>query len=109
VAIPQRVPEAFLRTASPLPPGSAPLQRSAATVARVSRICARPGCRRHASATLSYAYADRVVWVTDLTPDGHPMTHDLCDEHAATIRVPRGWELRDERDTALVLPFAATA
>jgi hypothetical protein len=46
---------------------------------------------------MSYAYGDRVVWVTDLEPDAHPMTHDLCDEHASTIAPPRGWELRDER------------
>ncbi len=37
------------------------------------------------------------------------MTHDLCEEHAGAVRVPRGWELRDERSTALVLPFAASA
>jgi hypothetical protein len=75
----------------------------------VTRICARPGCRRHASATLSYRYADRVVWITELTSEAHPMTHDMCDDHAATVRVPRGWELRDERPTAAMLPFAATA
>ncbi len=75
----------------------------------MSRICARPGCRREAAATLSYAYGDRVVWVTDLTAESHPMTHDMCDEHASTVRVPRGWELRDERHAAAVLPFAASA
>jgi hypothetical protein len=50
-------------------------------------------------ATLSYAYADGVVWLEDLTPESHPMVHDICRMHADTIRVPRGWELRDERAT----------
>lgn len=27
------------------------------------------------------------------------MVHDLCEEHAANVRVPRGWELRDQRLT----------
>jgi hypothetical protein len=28
------------------------------------------------------------------------MVHDLCDVHADTVRVPRGWELRDQRSLA---------
>lgn len=31
--------------------------------------------------------------------EAHPMVHDLCEEHAANVRVPRGWELRDQRLT----------
>lgn len=49
---------------------------------------------------MSYAYADRVVWVEELAAEAHPMVHDLCSSHAANVRVPRGWELRDLRDTA---------
>lgn len=70
---------------------------SGGTVALVSRSCARPGCGRTARATLTYAYADSIVWLQDLAPEGHPMIHDLCEAHADTVRVPRGWELRDER------------
>ena len=70
---------------------------SGGTVGAVSRSCARPGCGRTASATLSYAYADSIVWLEDLAPEGHPMIHDLCESHANAVRVPRGWELRDER------------
>ena len=70
---------------------------SGGTVGGVSRSCARPGCGRTASATLSYAYADSIVWLEDLAPEGHPMIHDLCEAHANAVRVPRGWELRDER------------
>lgn len=46
---------------------------------------------------MSYAYGDRVVWVTDLEPTAHPMTHDLCAEHATNISAPLGWEVRDQR------------
>ncbi len=66
----------------------------------MSRSCARPGCGRPAVATLSYAYAEGVVWLEDLAAEGHPMVHDLCALHADTVRVPRGWELRDERHGA---------
>lgn len=62
----------------------------------MSRICARPGCDRPAVATLSYSYADGVVWVSDLAPEAHPMVHDLCGDHAE-LSVPRGWERRDRR------------
>lgn len=48
-------------------------------------------------ATLSYAYADGVVWLEDLAAEAHPMVHDLCPLHADAVRVPRGWELRDDR------------
>ena len=68
----------------------------------VSRSCARPGCGRPAVATLSYAYADGVVWLEDLATEDHPMVHDLCEPHADGVRVPVGWELRDERRRATV-------
>jgi hypothetical protein len=63
----------------------------------VSRSCARPGCGNVAVATLSYAYADGLVVLDDLAPEAHPMVHDLCAQHSAGLRVPLGWELRDER------------
>lgn len=50
-----------------------------------------------AIATLSYAYSESVVWLDDLADEGHPMVHDLCSIHAAVVRVPRGWDLRDRR------------
>ena len=28
------------------------------------------------------------------------MVHDLCAQHAASVRVPQGWELRDEFEAA---------
>lgn len=51
---------------------------------------------------MSYAYADRVVWVDDLAADAHPMVHDLCATHASTVGVPRGWELSDLRNSVAV-------
>ena len=70
----------------------------------VSRSCARPGCGRPAVATLSYAYADGVVWLEDLAAEDHPMVHDMCHLHADAVSVPRGWELRDERASAAGQP-----
>lgn len=54
-------------------------------------------------ATLSYAYRDATVWVDDLAAEAHPMTHDLCEDHAANLRVPRGWDRRDRRQRPLVV------
>ena len=64
----------------------------------MNRICARPGCHRQAIATLSYSYAESVVWVENLAEEAHPMVHDLCADHADHLRVPRGWECRDRRE-----------
>jgi hypothetical protein len=63
----------------------------------MSRSCARPGCNQHATATLTYDYANRSAWLDRLTTEGHPMTHDLCDRHAGSLSVPRGWRLDDRR------------
>lgn len=60
------------------------------------RRCDRPDCSRPASASLSYRYADRAVWVGALTPDDHSQ-HHLCESHADRLRVPVGWELIDLR------------
>ncbi len=80
--------------------GGSPIGRSGdGTVPRVSRSCARPGCGRPAAATLSYAYAEGVVWLEDLVPEDHPMVHDLCPTHADGVRVPLGWDLCDERSS----------
>jgi len=73
----------------------------------VSRSCARPGCGNAAVATLSYAYADSVVWLEDLASEAHPMIHDLCGLHASAVRVPRGWDLRDGRAAAVAATAAA--
>lgn len=61
------------------------------------RGCARPGCSQGADATLHYRYAARTVFLERLSDDAHPMTHDMCEMHADTIRVPQGWKLIDRR------------
>lgn len=67
------------------------------TVRTMRRGCARPACGESATTTLSYGYGSATVWLEVLTPEGHPMTHDLCDRHAARTVPPRGWELVDLR------------
>lgn len=67
----------------------------------MSRSCARPTCGDPATATLAYDYRGATVWVDDLAPDDHPMTHDLCTRHADRLSVPHGWRLEDRRHRLL--------
>jgi len=64
------------------------------------RRCARPGCAEVATVTLSYDYGAARVWLEALATEGHPMTHDLCDRHAARTVPPRSWQLVDRRTSA---------
>jgi len=68
-----------------------------ASVFAMKRHCARPTCSVAAAATMSYDYESQVVWIEDLHHEDHPMTHDLCAQHADRSTPPSGWELRDER------------
>lgn len=78
--------------------GASPLtSASVATLPAMRRGCARPACAEPATATLSYSHESATVWLEPLTPEGHPMTHDLCDRHASRTVPPRGWELVDLR------------
>jgi hypothetical protein len=63
----------------------------------VVRHCARPTCSASATATLSYDYSARTMWLEDLHDDDHPATHDLCGRHADRLTPPNGWELLDRR------------
>jgi hypothetical protein len=69
--------------------------------------CARPDCALPAAASLSYDYRARMVWLDDgLAPD--PSHHDLCEGHAARLRVPSRWQLVDRRAAvAPVVPASA--
>ncbi|HET8929663.1 MAG TPA: DUF3499 family protein [Acidimicrobiales bacterium] len=69
----------------------------------MQRHCARPGCATTATATLTYDYSGGTVWIDRLTPEAHPMTHDLCTRHADALGVPRGWLLQDRRPAAAPL------
>jgi hypothetical protein len=68
----------------------------------MSRQCARPGCSTTASATLFYDYAQRTSSLEPLADEPHPMAYDLCDAHADTLTVPRGWRLDDRRPAAVL-------
>lgn len=57
------------------------------------RQCSRTACTRAAAATLTYSYADSTVVLGPLAP-AHG-GHDLCADHAASLSVPRGWEVID--------------
>ncbi|MFN2615474.1 MAG: DUF3499 family protein [Actinomycetota bacterium] len=61
------------------------------------RRCSRNGCRWPASASLTYAYAESVVWIEDLTLQPHPAAYDLCAAHAERLAVPIGWRKQDLR------------
>jgi hypothetical protein len=73
----------------------------------MTRQCARPGCAQSAVATLTYDYRNQAAWLDRLAPEPHPMTHDLCEAHAARLSVPQGW-LLDDRRTVAHLPSAGT-
>jgi len=73
----------------------------------VLRRCARPDCALAAAASLSYDYRARTVWL-DAGPAPDPSHHDLCEGHAARLRVPSGWQLVDRRAAvAPVVPASA--
>lgn len=61
------------------------------------RSCSKTACPREASASCAFNYAARTVWLSQLRRDPDPNVYDLCDEHAASLRVPKGWSLTDER------------
>lgn len=59
--------------------------------------CVRPGCGAPASATLTYDYGARIVWLDDLGGDRHPWAWGMCPAHADGLRVPEGWIREDRR------------
>ncbi len=60
------------------------------------RLCGRPACPAPASATLSFSYATRTLWLDDLG-EPQPQVIDLCRDHADRLRPPVGWEGLDRR------------
>jgi hypothetical protein len=60
------------------------------------RLCARPGCGGAATATLSFQYGTREVWLDDLGAR-EPSTIDLCARHADRLAAPKGWTGHDRR------------
>ena len=60
----------------------------------VSR-CAR--CGNPAATFMSYDYAERAVWLEDLTRATAEAGHPLCVDHADRLTPPMGWTLTDRR------------
>jgi hypothetical protein len=69
--------------------------------------CARPACPGQPAAWLAYDYEARCAWLDDAgaTPAGGAHRWPLCERHADTLRVPRGWFCIDRR----VVPPGAAA
>ena len=83
-------------------PGSDPQYRRP-----VHRHCSRPTCAEPATATLTYQYADRSVWLDFLSDERDPHAYDLCRRHADRLRAPSGWAIVDRRsERAPVLEVA---
>lgn len=61
------------------------------------RKCSRNACRWPASASLTFAYAQKIVWIEDLITQPHPAAYDLCAAHAERLAVPIGWLKEDLR------------
>ena len=57
------------------------------------RRCSRTACGRAAVATLTYIYADSTAVVGPLATYAEPHSYDLCEDHAAKLTAPRGWEV----------------
>jgi hypothetical protein len=62
-------------------------------VGSLRRRCSRIACGRAAIATLTYVYADSTAVVGPLATSAEPHSYDLCEEHAARLTAPLGWEL----------------
>jgi hypothetical protein len=70
--------------------------------------CMRSECQQPATAQLTYDYAGQLVWLQPLTHQAEPGEWPLCTRHAETMKVPRGWELIDDREPVVPM-FAAYA
>lgn len=63
----------------------------------MARHCSRTGCTETATVTLTYQYANSLVWLDHLAPTREPHAYDLCGRHAGRITPPTGWRLEDRR------------
>ena len=61
------------------------------------RLCARAGCGAPASVTLRFQPTQRQAWLVELDEHAARTQGDLCNRHAESLVLPRGWELHDER------------
>ncbi|MGO1165310.1 MAG: DUF3499 domain-containing protein [Janibacter sp.] len=59
----------------------------------LSRQCSRAACPRPAAGTLTYVYSDSTVVLGPLATYAEPHAYDLCENHAARLTAPRGWDV----------------
>ncbi len=57
------------------------------------RLCSKTGCGQTAVACLTYNYADQTAVLGPLSQSADPHAFDLCELHAESLTVPRGWEV----------------
>ena len=72
----------------------------------MARHCSRTDCSEAAAVTLTYQYSQAQVWLDTLAPDRDPHSYDLCARHAARLKAPVGWSVRDRRAPAIEVVFA---
>lgn len=81
-----------------------------------SASCSKPGCPGKSAAWLAYDYRTRSVWIDDRVegPSGSAPVGGavdgstrwpLCERHATSLRVPRGWSRVDRRAAAPDFPL----
>jgi len=69
--------------------------------------CSRPACSGLPAAWLAYDYSARCAWIDDPIDEtvGGPVDRStrwpLCERHADSLRVPKGWSRVDRRAAAL--------
>jgi hypothetical protein len=69
----------------------------------MQRLCGRPGCSDLATVAYGMRAEALVFWLDVLPEDRDGVQSALCQRHADTMVVPRGWTLDDLRDPDLHL------
>lgn len=69
----------------------------------MDRLCERPGCSEPASVAYGMTPQDLVFWLDVMPADYSDEGGVLCQRHANSMVVPRGWTLNDLRDPDLHL------
>jgi hypothetical protein len=57
------------------------------------RPCSKVACTQHATATLTYDYADSMAVMGPLSQKAEPHSYDLCEKHSSRLSVPQGWQV----------------
>ncbi|WP_259365291.1 DUF3499 domain-containing protein [Flaviflexus equikiangi] len=57
------------------------------------RQCSRTRCAGRAVVTMTYNYGEATAVVGPLSPVAQKGALDLCEDHAQSVTVPRGWSM----------------